>query len=81
MNSLDDIAKEAAQAYLVNTSVSIDEAICSAMYKAIEFVLTREPNERMIKAAQSSGLDTYDTDIATAYRAMTAALLEELKEP
>ena len=82
MTELDDIAKETQQLILAaiagdcGVPVSI---IRTAIDKALEVVLTREPTDIM----KMAGLDELDIGgkfpASRCYRAMTKQLLEELK--
>ena len=90
---LDEIAKEAVVtweslvlAHMFKPSGEFpDQAshIRAAINQALEVVLTAEPSEGMFMAASNAIPDrpmSYDSMKAAIYRAMSSALLEELKK-
>lgn len=85
MKELDDIAEEAAlELYPEDDPDDLSgfakEIIRSAIDKAIELVLTREPSAEALHAATMIA-PTWDDNVSRAkYRAMQAALLEELRK-
>ena len=74
---LDEIAKEAAE---LNYSYRNERVIRAAIDKALEVVLTAEPSEGMRRRGNEAiGLES-PARPSHVYRAMSSALLEELKK-
>lgn len=86
MRELDDIAKEAAEGWLLESEMMpLAETIRSAIDKALESVLTREPSATVLAemaVANVSHETMYENDgvrrSLRIYRAMAAALLAEI---
>ena len=83
---LDEIAKEAAE---LNYSYRNERVIRTAIYKAIELVLTAEPSDKVIEAGTEAfppvwelyedGKAPLTATLKAGFRAMSSALLEEIK--
>ena len=83
---LDEIAKEAAE---LNYSYRNERVIRAAIDKALEVVLTAEPSLDTLRAGRSALRKRHDknpqlsgpmTSLRMAQKAMSSALLEELKK-
>lgn len=78
---LDEIAEEAAleiTTHALNSRTAIKNKARSAIDKAFEAVLTREPSPDAVSAAYYIQRRSYSP--LEMYRAMSAALLKSLKE-
>ena len=86
---LDEIAKEAYVNWFAGAPMSVEEAIRAAIDKALEVVLTAEPSLDTLRAGRSALRKRHDknpqlsgpmTSLRMAQKAMSSALLEELKK-